>query len=100
MSWGFSGAGVFKIVARGTPYLLRLDTPTGPFSDARRQYANQAAAAEAGVAPALLYADPEIRISLSRFVEAAPFAGSKRPDGIAEVKRRIGSSFCIPMTES
>jgi uncharacterized protein len=77
MSWGFSGAGVFKVVLRGTPYLLRLDKPTGPFSDPRRQYANQAAAAEAGVAPALLYADPEVRISLSRFIEATPFTGSR-----------------------
>lgn len=72
MSMGLSGAGVFRITARGTPYLLRLDNPAGPYSSPARQYASQAAAAEAGVAPALLYADPEVRISLSRFVEAAP----------------------------
>jgi hypothetical protein len=31
---------------------------------------------------------------------ATPPAGSKRPEGIPDVKRRIGSSFCMPMTES
>jgi aminoglycoside phosphotransferase (APT) family kinase protein len=72
MTMGLSGAGVFKVVARGTPYLLRLDNPTGPYSDPKRQYACQAAAAAAGVAPALLYADGEAKISLSRFVETTP----------------------------
>ena len=37
MSLGLSGAGVFKVTLRGQPYLLRLDNPTGPYSDARRQ---------------------------------------------------------------
>jgi len=87
MSWGFSGAGVFKIVARGQPYLLRLDNPTGPYSNAERQYANQRAAAEAGVAPALLHADVEARISLSRFVEATPFKGSR-----AEMMAALGGA--------
>ncbi len=73
MSMGLSGAGVFKVVLRGAPYLLRLDNPTGPCSNPTRQYACQAAAAEAGVAPALLYADAEAKISLSRFVEASPW---------------------------
>jgi hypothetical protein len=73
MSWGFSGAGVFKITVRGMPYLLRLDNPTGPFSSPERQYACQAAAAEAGIAPALLHADTKARISLSRFVATDPF---------------------------
>ena len=31
---------------------------------------------------------------------ATPAAGSKRPDGMPVVKRRSGSSFCMPMTES
>ena len=31
---------------------------------------------------------------------AAPSAGSNRAEGMPVVKRRIGSSFCMPMTES
>jgi len=31
---------------------------------------------------------------------ATPAAGSKRPEGMPVVKRRSGSSFCMPMMES
>jgi len=69
---GQSGALVYRIIVRGSPYLLRIITrtkdPTLP-----QHFTCMKAAAEAGLAPRIFYTSIEDRISITDFVEAVPF---------------------------
>ncbi|HTS77726.1 MAG TPA: phosphotransferase [Bryobacteraceae bacterium] len=60
----------FRIVVRGSAYLLRINTRAG---DMTRHYTAMQAAADAGLAPRVHYASPEDRVSITDFVEAVPF---------------------------
>ncbi len=60
----------FRIVVRGSAYLLRINTRAG---DTTRHFGCMQAAAEAGLAPRVRYASAEDRISITDFVEAVPF---------------------------
>ena len=60
----------FRIVVRGSAYLLRINTRPG---DMPRQFTCMQAAANAGLAPRVWYTDAEARISITDFVEAVPF---------------------------
>jgi aminoglycoside phosphotransferase (APT) family kinase protein len=60
----------FRIVVRGSAYLLRINTRAG---DTTRHFSCMQAAAEAGLAPRVRYASAEDRISITDFVEAVPF---------------------------
>ena len=61
---------VFRIVVRGSAFLLRLNLRAGNVS---RHYTCMKAAADAGLAPSVWYASPEDRVSITDFVEARPF---------------------------
>ena len=69
---GQSGALVYRIIVRGSPYLLRIVTrtqdPTLP-----QHFTCMKAAAEAGLAPQIFYTSIEDRISITGFVDAVPF---------------------------
>lgn len=60
----------FRIVVRGSAYLLRINTRAG---DMARHFSCMDAAAEAGLAPRIRYASAEDRISITDFVGAVPF---------------------------
>jgi len=60
----------FRIIVRGSPYLLRINTRAG---DMPRHFSCMQAAADAGLAPRVLYGSVEDRISITDFVEAVPF---------------------------
>jgi hypothetical protein len=60
----------FRIVVRGSTYLLRINTRAG---DMPRHFRCMQAAADAGLAPCVRYASAEDRISITDFVEAVPF---------------------------
>ena len=60
---------VFRIVARGSPYLLKISTRT---SDPARHYSCMKAASDAGLAPRVRYASAEDRVSIEDFVDAVP----------------------------
>jgi len=64
---------VFRIVVRGSPYLLRVMTRIDERNDPVRQFTCMQAAAEGGVAPRVLHANTEDGILITDFVEAAPF---------------------------
>jgi hypothetical protein len=59
----------FRIVVRGSAYLLRINTRAG---ETTRHFGCMQAAAEAGLAPRVRYASAEDRVSISDFVEAVP----------------------------
>jgi aminoglycoside phosphotransferase (APT) family kinase protein len=60
---------VFRIIVRGSPYLLKIITRQ---EDATRHYTSMKAAAEARIAPRVRYTDIENRISITDFVEPEP----------------------------
>ncbi len=59
----------FRIIVRGSAYLLRINTRPG---DMARQFACMQAAADSGLAPRVRYTSTEDRISITDFVEAVP----------------------------
>jgi len=65
---------VYRIIVRGSPYLLKIITRT---EDPTRHYTSMKAAAEAGVAPRVWYTGIEDRISITDFVEAEPLPVSE-----------------------
>ena len=69
---GLRTALVFRIVVRGSPYLLRIISPTRT-DDPTRHFTCMQAAAEAGLAPRVWYTSIEDKISITDFVGAAPF---------------------------
>src|SRR5947209_1076812 len=67
---GLHTALVFRMVVRGTPFLLRIISRT---DDPSAHFACMKAAAEAGLAPRVRYTSIEDRLSITDFVEAVPF---------------------------
>jgi aminoglycoside phosphotransferase (APT) family kinase protein len=73
MTRGLTSALVFRVVVRGSPFLLRIITRTDALKDPTRQFACMRAAADAGLAPYVWYTSIEDRISITDFVEEVPF---------------------------
>jgi hypothetical protein len=73
MTKGLSSDLVFRIVAQGSPYLLRIMTRIDERMDPGRIFACMSAAAEAGLAPCVRYSNAEDGTSITDFVEAVPF---------------------------
>jgi len=78
LTGGLSKALVFRIVVRGSPYLLRLimntDASVGPGQgDQTNHFACMKGAADAGIGPRVWYTSTEDGISITDFVEARPF---------------------------
>ena len=89
MTKGLSSAQVFRIVARGAPYLLRISTRTDAMYDQRRPFANMKQAAEAGLAPKVWYTSVEDRICITDFVEEVPLPATEALFWIPGVLRKL-----------
>ncbi|HJT86764.1 MAG TPA: hypothetical protein VJ732_02885 [Bryobacteraceae bacterium] len=76
----------FRIVVRGSAYLLRINTRAG---DMARHFQCMQAAAEAGLAPRVRYTSTEDRISLTDFVETAPFPAEDALRRVPAALRRL-----------
>jgi aminoglycoside phosphotransferase (APT) family kinase protein len=97
VSGGMSGAGIFRIVVAGNPYLLRImmsnDTTPGPGrGDPTHQFACMRTAAGAGVAPRVWYTSVEDRVSITDFATAKPFPG----DAAARIAATIRELHALP----
>jgi thiamine kinase-like enzyme len=68
MAAGLSGAGVYRVDAAGRSYVLKIATAEEPLAEWRRTLHIRRAAAEAGVAPAVVHVDEERRAVVSAFV--------------------------------
>jgi thiamine kinase-like enzyme len=77
---------VFRIVVRGSSYLLKIDTRT---SDPTRHFACLRAAAEAGLAPHVWYTSIEDRILITDFVETTSFPAADALVRIPAVLRKL-----------
>jgi hypothetical protein len=80
----------FRIVVRGSAYLLRINTRAG---DMTRHFSCMQAAAEAGLAPRVRYASAEDRISITDFVETVPFPAT---DALRRVPAALRTLHALP----
>jgi aminoglycoside phosphotransferase (APT) family kinase protein len=71
---GHTSSHVFRIIVRGSPYLLKIIVRA---EDPTRHYTSMKAAAEAGVAPRVWYTNIEDRICITDFVEVEPLPVSE-----------------------
>lgn len=74
---GRTSALVFRIIVRGSPYLLRIITFRNSMLGPGRHFTCMRGAAEAGLAPRVWYTSLEDQISITDFVEEAPFPAAK-----------------------
>jgi aminoglycoside phosphotransferase (APT) family kinase protein len=86
---GLSSDLIFRIVVRGTPYLLRIMTRIDESMDPGRIFACMSAAAEAGLAPCVRYSNAEDGISITDFVEAVPFPATQALVQLPGTLRRL-----------
>src|SRR5580700_11961010 len=80
----------FRIIVRGSAYLLRINTRPG---DMKRHFTCMQAAADAGLAPRVWYASPEDRISITDFVEAVPLPA---PDALVRIPAALRTLHALP----
>jgi aminoglycoside phosphotransferase (APT) family kinase protein len=71
---GHTSSLVFRIVVRGSPYLLKIIARA---EDPTRHYTSMKAAAEAGLAPRVRHTNIEDKISITDFVKAEPLPVSE-----------------------
>ena len=69
LTGGHTSSLIFRIVVRGSPYVLKIIMYTG---DPTRHFASMRSAAEAGLAPQVWYTSIEDRILITGFVESVP----------------------------
>jgi aminoglycoside phosphotransferase (APT) family kinase protein len=95
---GLSAALVFRIVVKGSPYLLRVivntDTSAGPGrGDQTNHFACMKLGAEAGIAPRVWYTSADDRVSITDFVEARPFP---RTEALARLPGALQRLHAMP----
>lgn len=80
----------FRIVVRGSAFLLRINTRAG---DMIRHFACMHAAADAGLAPRVLYASAGDRISITDFVQTAPLSAA---DALVRIPATLRALHALP----
>jgi hypothetical protein len=80
----------FRIIVRGSAYLLRINTRPG---DMARHFTCMQAAADAGLAPRVRYASTEDRISITDFVDAVPLPA---PDALVRIPAALRTLQALP----
>jgi hypothetical protein len=98
---GASGAVALRVAAGPHRHLLRVETIRSPLRNPH-QYACMAIAAEAGIAPALHYADAEAGVAVMDFIDAVPleqFPGGEtaRAAALGELARRLQQTAPFPV---
>ena len=85
---GATAAMLFRIDAGGRRYLLRMEGPASPLRNPH-QYVSLRMAAEAGIAPALYYADETSRTAVMDFIQQQPLRGY--PGGPPALAKALGA---------
>ena len=84
-----ASAAIYRIEVGGHPYLLRLDSAMRDnVRDPVRSYPCMQAAAQAGIAPAVHYADAAAGVAIMDFVTGRPL--KDHPGGLEELSRALG----------
>ncbi len=95
---GLSSDLVFRIVVKGSPYLLRVMTRIDERMDPHRIFACMRAAAEAGLTPIVRYSNVEDGVSITDFVDAAPFTPARALALLPPALRRLHGLARFPKT--
>jgi hypothetical protein len=90
MTKGHTPSLVFRIVVRGSPFLLKIIML--PY-DPTRHFTNMKVAAEAGLAPHVWYTSREDKISITDFVEAVPFPVT---DALVRIPAALRALHALP----
>jgi thiamine kinase-like enzyme len=96
---GASGAGVFKLTMDGRHYLLRIEGPSDGFRDPARQYTCLKIAADAAVAPRLIYADSKDGVAITDFIAAdlTPAAGWNKAEQVRTLAGTVKVLHATPL---
>ena len=86
---GGSGAGVFRFEMAREGYVLRVEGSNEGPRDNRRAYTCMAIAADGGVAPPVIYADPEAGIAIMRLIRPVQASFAGRLEQTARLLRRL-----------
>lgn len=97
---GATAAAILRIDAGGRRYLLRIEGPASPLRNPH-QYASLRMAAEAGIAPRLLYVDEAARVAVIDFIEqrslsAFPGGPLALATALGELLKRLQSTSVFP----
>jgi aminoglycoside phosphotransferase (APT) family kinase protein len=87
---GHTSSLVFRIIVRGSQYLLKIITRA---EDPTRHYTSMKAAAEAGLAPRVRHTNIDEKISITDFVEAEPFPVS---DALVRLPALLRTLHALP----
>lgn len=87
LSGGLSPSLVFRIVVRGTAYLLRVVVRRQAMYDPTREFTCMRLASDAGVAPRIWYADLDDLVLITDFVAAEPYPADVAPLVAATIRR-------------
>lgn len=88
LSGGVSGAVILRVRAGGRTAVLRVEPDRISLEHRQRHLAAMSAAAEAGAAPGVLYADADAGVCVMDYVAARPLA--EHPGGPAGLARALG----------
>lgn len=99
MTRGLSPALVYKIQVNGQAYILRLVMAINELIDPAREYACLRAAADAGIAPAVLYADANAAVSICRFIAGPPiWVGLPEKDvQLKSIAEKVKAIHALPL---
>ncbi|HWB26158.1 MAG TPA: phosphotransferase [Chitinophagaceae bacterium] len=86
---GLSTALIYKITVKGRAYLLRVITSTDAIADPEHQYVCMGPAAEAGIAPQVVYYNREDRVIITDFIPAVPFPLAVAREKMPALLRRL-----------
>jgi aminoglycoside phosphotransferase (APT) family kinase protein len=91
LTTGLSTALVFRIQVKEKAYLLRIITRTDAMADPTHEYTCMKAAAEAGIAPRILYTNIADRIAITDFVATTPFPVAEARIKLPALLKRLHS---------
>jgi aminoglycoside phosphotransferase (APT) family kinase protein len=95
---GLSSDLVFRIVVRGSPYLLRIMTRMDERNDPVRIFACMKAAADARLAPRVLYASVQDGVAIIDWIETAPLPTTEALVHLAATIRELHALQPFPKT--
>jgi len=95
---GLSSDLVFRIVVRGSPFLLRIMTRIDEQNDPVRIFTCMRTAAEEGLTPRVRYVNTDDGVSITDFVEAIPLSRSEALVKLPETLRKLHSLPPFPKT--
>ena len=101
---GLSGAGVYRVEAAGRSYVLKIAGPRDPVDGWRARTAMLRAAANAGVAPAVVHVDEDRRAVVTELVVDRSFVArfaqpSTRDAAISELGETLRRVHALPLPD-